>query len=139
MLPSGHCGMVKIPDRPYAVVVVLIVVVLVAIVEVLFPGVVATVLRRAPIVVGRKTTNKYYKGVSRSNFRHPASLVDGKAHSLYRFSHLTMLAYKSRNPGNSGFYGCAIPCNSVLCIAPSRNLSSDAIHQQTDFGLFADG
>lgn len=50
--------MVKIPDRPYAVVVVLIVVVLVAIVEVLFPGVVATVLRRAPIVVGSKTTNK---------------------------------------------------------------------------------
>ncbi len=48
----------KIPDRPNTVVVVLVVVVLVAIVEVLFPGVVATVLRRTPIVVGSKTANK---------------------------------------------------------------------------------
>ncbi len=63
MKTPGHCGMVKTPDRPYAVVVVLIVVVLIAIVEVLFPGVVATVLRRTPIVGGSKTTNEIFAQV----------------------------------------------------------------------------
>ena len=54
----------KIPDCTDTFVVVLIVVVLVAIVEILFPGVVRTVLRRTPIVVVRKATNKLNKGVN---------------------------------------------------------------------------
>jgi len=69
MLPPGHCVLVKTPDRPNTVVVVLIVVVLVAIVEVLFPGVVAAVLARTPIVVARKTPNTLYKGVRENNLR----------------------------------------------------------------------
>jgi len=47
----------KSPDSPNLFVVVLIVTFLVAIVEVLVPRVSCIVLRRTPIVVGRKTTN----------------------------------------------------------------------------------
>jgi hypothetical protein len=47
----------KTPNSPNIVVVVLIVVVLVTIVEILFPRIVAIVLRRTPIVVISKTAN----------------------------------------------------------------------------------
>jgi len=47
----------KTPNGTNIVCVVLIVVVLIAIVEVLFPGVVGTVLGRTPIVGSSKTAN----------------------------------------------------------------------------------
>jgi membrane protein implicated in regulation of membrane protease activity len=96
----------KIPDCTDTFVVVLIVVVLVAIVEILFPGVVRTVLRRTPIVVVRKATNKLNKGVN-ARIAALVSLVV-VSHSLYRFSYKTMPTRHHRGSNDSGFYGCAL-------------------------------
>jgi len=55
--PVSRAGLPETPHRTNAFIVVLVVVVLIAIVEVLFPRVVAIVLGGTPIVVGVKSSS----------------------------------------------------------------------------------
>lgn len=59
MKVGGGRGLEKNPGGTNPFIVVLVVVVLVAAVEILIPGVVVIVLRRTPVVVGPKTSNRF--------------------------------------------------------------------------------
>ena len=131
----------KTPHRPNTPPHTLIVVVLVAIVEVLFPCVICTVLRRTPVVVVGKTANSTFakmltctqSAFDAFSFTAPrsSSFTDRLTVSLPLLNE-ALLASDSLDHRNSGTF-------HRPGISPSGDLFTNPVHERSNFGLLFHG